>query len=58
MYVFHHHFSIPAVLWGPRGANTHLADEYVELDTVVDAAKALLLFTCRWCSADPLNLPL
>ena len=48
MYVFHH-FGMPAVLWGPRGGNTHAADEYVELDSVVAAAKALLLFVCRWC---------
>ncbi|MFN7997472.1 MAG: M20/M25/M40 family metallo-hydrolase [Bryobacteraceae bacterium] len=48
MYVFHG-FRIPAVLWGPRGGNTHAADEYVELDTVVAAAKALLLFVCNWC---------
>jgi acetylornithine deacetylase len=48
MYVFHR-FNIPAALWGPRGGNTHAADEYVELDSVVAAAKALLLFVCRWC---------
>src|SRR5579884_235 len=49
MYVFHQAFSIPAVLWGPRGGNTHAADEYVEIDSLVDAAKTLLLFVCRWC---------
>jgi acetylornithine deacetylase len=50
MYVFQQHFGMPAIIWGARGANTHLADEYVELDTVSDAAKALLLFVYRWCS--------
>ncbi len=50
LYVFHE-FGIPAVLWGPRGGNTHAADEYVELDSVVAAAKALLLFVCNWCGA-------
>jgi acetylornithine deacetylase len=49
MYVFHQAFGIPAVLWGPRGGNTHAADEYVEIDSVVEAAKALLVFVCRWC---------
>jgi len=49
MYVFHQAFGIPAVLWGPRGGNTHAADEYVEIDSVVDAAKTLLVFVCRWC---------
>ena len=49
MFVFSEEFGIPAVLWGARGGNTHGADEYVELDTVVAAAKALLLFVHRWC---------
>lgn len=54
MFVFQQHFGIPAVLWGARGGNTHMADEYVELDTVVDAAKTLLLFVTRWCNEDAL----
>jgi acetylornithine deacetylase len=49
MYVFHQAFGIPAVLWGPRGGNTHAPDEYVDIDSVVDAAKTLLVFVCRWC---------
>ena len=50
MYVFHQ-FGIPAVLWGPRGGNAHAADEYLEIDSAVAAAKALLLFIGRWCGA-------
>jgi acetylornithine deacetylase len=50
LYVFHE-FGIPAVLWGPRGGNTHAADEYVELDSVIAAAKVLLHFVCHWCGA-------
>ena len=38
MYVFHQAFGIPAVLWGARGGNTHAADEYLEIDSVVQAA--------------------
>lgn len=34
---------------GARGGNTHNADEYLEIDTAVAAAKSLLLFVCRWC---------
>ena len=49
MYVFHQAFGIPAVLWGARGANTHAADEYLEIDSAVAAAKTLLLFVCQWC---------
>jgi len=51
MYVFHK-FKIPAVLWGVSGGNTHAADEYVDLDSAVAAAKALLLFVCRWCGVE------
>ncbi len=48
MYVFHQ-FGTPAVLWGARGGNTHNADEYVDIDSLVDAAAVLLTFVCRWC---------
>jgi acetylornithine deacetylase len=49
MYVFHQAFGIPAVLWGARGCNTHAADEYLEIDSVIAAAKAQLQFVCQWC---------
>jgi acetylornithine deacetylase len=49
MYVFHQAFGTPAVLWGPRGGNTHAADEYLEIDSVVAAARAQLQFVCQWC---------
>jgi acetylornithine deacetylase len=49
MYVFHQECGIPALLWGVRGGNTHAADEYVEIDSAVAAAKALLIFVCQWC---------
>ena len=48
LFVFHE-FGIPAVLWGARGGNTHNADEFVEIDSVVKAATALLEFVCEWC---------
>ncbi|HVX67592.1 MAG TPA: M20/M25/M40 family metallo-hydrolase [Bryobacteraceae bacterium] len=51
MFLFHT-FGIPAVLWGVKGGNTHAADEYVELDSVVSAAKALAYFVCEWCGAE------
>lgn len=49
MYVFHTVTHTPAVLWGPKGGNTHAADEYVEIDSLIDAAKVLLVFVHRWC---------
>ncbi|WP_263418107.1 M20/M25/M40 family metallo-hydrolase [Terriglobus albidus] len=48
MFIFHR-FGIPAVLWGPSGAGAHGSDEYVTISSMLDAAAALLLFTCRWC---------
>ncbi len=48
LYVFHQ-AGIPAVLWGPSGGNTHNPDEYVEIDSLIEAASVLLTFTCRWC---------
>ncbi len=33
---------IPTVLFGPHGANFHAADEFVEIDTMVDTAKIML----------------
>jgi acetylornithine deacetylase len=49
MYVFHQSLQTPAILWGPKGGNTHAADEFVEIDSLVKAAKALLVFVCQWC---------
>jgi acetylornithine deacetylase len=37
------------VLWGPRGGNAHNPDEYVEIDSLLDATSVLLAFVCRWC---------
>lgn len=51
MYVFHE-FGVPAVLWGPRGGNIHMPDEYVEIDSLVQSTKALLSFVCSWCGED------
>lgn len=51
MYVFHE-FGIPALLWGAHGGNTHMPDEYVEIDSVVQSAKVLLAFVCDWCGVE------
>jgi acetylornithine deacetylase len=51
LFIFHQGFGIPAALWGPKGGNTHAADEYVEIDSMVSAAKTLLLFVAEWCGA-------
>lgn len=52
LYVFQQGFGIPAVLWGASGGNTHAADEYLDIDSVITAAKTLLLFVCQWCGVE------
>jgi acetylornithine deacetylase len=37
-------YGIPAVCYGARGANLHGVDEYVELSSIVDAARTLARF--------------
>jgi acetylornithine deacetylase len=55
LYVFQLGFGIPAVLWGAKGGNTHGPDEYLEIDSVVAAAKTLLRFVCRWCGVQSIG---
>ena len=49
LFILHQAFGIPAVLWGPIGGNTHAANEYVEVDSLVAATKTLLRFVTQWC---------
>ncbi|NWG12771.1 MAG: M20/M25/M40 family metallo-hydrolase [Acidobacteria bacterium] len=53
MFVFHKHFDTPAVLFGPKGGNTHAPDEWVDLDSAFLTAKTLAGFICRWCKVAP-----
>lgn len=52
MYVFHQHFNTPAVLFGPKGGNTHAPDEWVEIDSAILTAETLARFICRWCEVE------
>jgi acetylornithine deacetylase len=52
MFVFHRHFSTPALLFGPRGGNTHNPDEWVDLDSAQATMETLARFICRWCGAE------
>ena len=49
LFLFQQEFRMPSVIWGARGGNTHAADEYVEIDSLIAAAKTLLLFAVEWC---------
>jgi acetylornithine deacetylase len=52
MFVFHQHFKIPAVLFGPKGGNTHAPDEWVDLASTVTTVNTLARFICRRCGTD------
>ncbi len=52
MFALHQIFKMPALLFGPTGANAHAADECVELDSVFTFFETLLLFVLKWCGTD------
>jgi len=52
MFALHQIFQMPALLFGPTGAQAHAADEYVELDSVFTFWESLLLFVLAWCGAE------
>ena len=43
------YYDIPAISVGPRGRGGHGADEYVEIDSLVETAQALALTAMEWC---------
>ncbi len=46
--LIHRDFGIPTLLFGPCGAGAHNPDEYVEFDSVIEAAEVLLTATLAW----------
>ncbi len=42
----------PAVAYGPKGEGAHAAVEYVEVDSVVEAAKVLEKAIMRFCGVE------
>jgi acetylornithine deacetylase len=52
MFALHRYFNMPALLFGPSGAQAHAADEYVELESVFLFWESLLLFTMEWCGLE------
>ncbi len=42
-------FGIPTLLFGPAGGGAHNPDEYVEFDSVIQAAEVILAATLSWC---------
>jgi acetylornithine deacetylase len=45
-------YGVPALAWGPNGARLHGADEYVEVDAIVETARVLAAFAIHWCGTD------
>ena len=45
----HQRFGIPTLLFGPRGAGSHNADEYVEVPSVLRTAEVYLAAALEWC---------
>jgi acetylornithine deacetylase len=43
------HFGVPTLLFGPRGAGAHNADEYVETASILRTAEAYLAAALEWC---------
>jgi acetylornithine deacetylase len=43
------HFGIPTLLFGPRGAGAHNADEYVETASIPRTAEVYLAAALEWC---------
>jgi acetylornithine deacetylase len=46
---YNRYYDIPTPTMGPTGANIHGADEYVDLDSLVETAQALALTAVDWC---------
>ena len=44
------YFKIPTLLFGPRGAGSHNANEYVEVASVLRTAEVYLAAALEWCS--------
>ena len=46
------HFGIPAACVGARGAGMHGADEYVEVESVVETARIIAATIVAWCGVE------
>ena len=46
----HQRFGMPTLLFGPKGAGSHNANEYVELRSVLRTAETYLAAALEWCA--------
>jgi acetylornithine deacetylase len=50
-FLVHRLFGIPTLLFGPRGAGSHNANEYVEVPSVLRTAEVYLAAALEWCGS-------
>lgn len=48
-FMFNLYSSTPAVVLGPRGANAHAADEYVEVESLLRLTEIYARIIVKWC---------
>lgn len=46
---FNLYYDVPAVTMGPDGENIHSADEYVDINSLVETSQALATIAMEWC---------
>ena len=49
-FLVQRHFKVPTLLFGPRGAGSHNANEYVEVPSIVRTAEVYLAAALEWCA--------
>lgn len=50
-FMFNLHSPTPAIVLGPKGANAHAPDEYVEISSLLQLVEVYALTIVKWCGA-------
>ncbi len=56
-FMLQREFGIPTLIFGPTGAGHHQADEYVEIESVIDSATVGLSAALEWCGSKGIAKP-
>ncbi|GIP35286.1 M20 family metallopeptidase [Paenibacillus sp. J2TS4] len=51
-FMFNLYSPTPAVVLGPKGANAHAADEYIDIPSLLQLVEIYALTILRWCGAE------
>jgi len=51
-FIFNKYFSIPTIVFGPRGGNAHAQDEYVLVEDLFLLTKIFLYVVLKWCEGN------